>query len=300
VETNESSRQKLPLDIQRALQRHDAMLRLSGEEIISGINRLLREGIPKEVICQVVTRTIETVAKDFNPLTPQLFYSRIETQLDAFTREEANLREPPHSASPAALGSFAVEESAPTAENSSIASVPKCGEISASGMSLTVSDSLHDLIPGAISYTPDSAAKLTSEKKKNMAVVSPIPSFHLMPLRGENRPLGAAKGNQKPASEKRALTLDAVNQLPPHHQRPHGSFAALQRIRQSTFLAQVLLRRWVFEFKRDWTAMFNVSALSEMTKSFLRWSRQPIPSNSWRKTAVARSKPVATSINRKP
>ena len=83
METNGSSPKNLPQDIQTALQKHDAVLRLSYVEIVSGINRLLRQGIPKEVISQVVTQEVEAVAKDFNPLTSEDFYSRIETQPDA-------------------------------------------------------------------------------------------------------------------------------------------------------------------------------------------------------------------------
>jgi hypothetical protein len=83
VETNGSSPKNLPQDIQTALQKHDAALRLSYVEIVSGINRLLRQGIPKEVISQVATQAVEAVAKDFNSLTYQDFYSRNETQPDA-------------------------------------------------------------------------------------------------------------------------------------------------------------------------------------------------------------------------
>jgi hypothetical protein len=83
VETNGSSAKNLPQDIQTALQKHDAVLRLSYVEIASGINRLLRQGIPKEVISQVVTQEVEAVSKDLSPLVYQDFYSRTETQPDA-------------------------------------------------------------------------------------------------------------------------------------------------------------------------------------------------------------------------
>jgi len=302
VETNGPSPKNLPQDIQRALQKHGAVLRLSCCEIVSGINRLLKQGIPKEVISQVVTQVVEAVAKDFNPLTSEDFYSRIETQPDAFTTEEASLREPPHATRSPALSAFAVEEPALTAENSSVTNVPECAEISASGENLNVSVSLHDLIPalpgpaakqnerelclGSIAC-PDSAAQLIAEMKGNLAVVSPIPSFHLMPRRGGNGPSPAAKGNQMSASEKGSLTLDTVNQLPRHPQWPRAPFAALRRIRQSTFLVQVLLRRWVFEIQRDWIGMINAIALPKMKKYFLRWPRQPIHSNFWRQTKVS-------------
>ncbi len=229
METKGSSPKSLPDDIQRQLQKHDAVLRVSCSEIVSGINRLLRQGIPKEVISQVVTQTVEAVAKDFNPLTTQDFYSRIETQPDAFTTDEASLREPSHTTRPS-----------------------------------------------------DSAAQLIVEMKGNLAVVSPIPSFHLMPPRG---------GNGPSASKKRSLTLDTVNQLPQlprYPQWPRAPVAALRRSRQSTFLVKVLLRRWVFDFKRGWIAMINASELPEMKKSFLRWLRQPIHSNLWRPAKASR------------
>jgi hypothetical protein len=83
MEPDGSSPRNLPQDIQTALQKHDAVLRLSYIEIVSGINRLLKQGIPKEVISQVVTQAVEAVSKDFNPLIYQDFYSRTETQPDA-------------------------------------------------------------------------------------------------------------------------------------------------------------------------------------------------------------------------
>jgi hypothetical protein len=69
METNGSWPRDLPQDIQTVLQKHDAGLRLSYIEIVSGINRLLRQGIPKEVISQVVTQAVEALSKDFNSQT---------------------------------------------------------------------------------------------------------------------------------------------------------------------------------------------------------------------------------------
>jgi hypothetical protein len=66
--TNGSWPKNLPQDIQTALQKHDAVLRLSYIEIVSGIKLLLRQGIPKEVISQAITQAVEAVSKDFNPL----------------------------------------------------------------------------------------------------------------------------------------------------------------------------------------------------------------------------------------
>ena len=62
------------------MQKHEAVLRLSYVELVSGISRLLRQGIPKEVIAQVVTQAVDAVSKEFNPVAYQNFYARTETQ----------------------------------------------------------------------------------------------------------------------------------------------------------------------------------------------------------------------------
>jgi hypothetical protein len=54
----------LPSDIQSVMEQHGQVLRISYLEIASGINRLLRQGIPKEVITQVLNQTIEALAKE--------------------------------------------------------------------------------------------------------------------------------------------------------------------------------------------------------------------------------------------
>jgi hypothetical protein len=55
---------RLPTDIQLAMDQHAQVLRVSYMEIASGINRLLRQGIPKEVISQVLNQTVEALAKE--------------------------------------------------------------------------------------------------------------------------------------------------------------------------------------------------------------------------------------------
>jgi hypothetical protein len=80
--SNMSSSESLPHDIRTELRKHDAVLRLSYVEIVSGINRLLRQGIPKEVISEVVMRAVEAVSKDFNPRPDQKFCSQIESEPD--------------------------------------------------------------------------------------------------------------------------------------------------------------------------------------------------------------------------
>jgi hypothetical protein len=57
----------LPADIIKlVIGQHGPVIRLSYMEIASGINRLLHRGIPKEVIAQVVSETIEALAKEAN------------------------------------------------------------------------------------------------------------------------------------------------------------------------------------------------------------------------------------------
>jgi hypothetical protein len=55
---------RLPSDIQSVMDQHGQVLRVSYMEIASGINRLLRQGIPKEVIVQVLNQTVEALAKE--------------------------------------------------------------------------------------------------------------------------------------------------------------------------------------------------------------------------------------------
>ncbi|MDQ1404989.1 MAG: hypothetical protein QOG55_618 [Acidobacteriaceae bacterium] len=57
-------------DIQSVMEQHGQVLRISYMEIASGINRLLRQGIPKEVIAQVLNQTVEALAKE-SPRTPR-------------------------------------------------------------------------------------------------------------------------------------------------------------------------------------------------------------------------------------
>jgi hypothetical protein len=61
---------RLPSDIQLAMDQHSQVLRVSYMEIASGINRLLRQGIPKEVIAQVLNQTVEALAKE-TPRAPR-------------------------------------------------------------------------------------------------------------------------------------------------------------------------------------------------------------------------------------
>jgi hypothetical protein len=58
------SDQQIPPEIQKALEQHGQVLRLAYLEIASGINRLLRQGIPKEVVSQVLTQAVEALAKE--------------------------------------------------------------------------------------------------------------------------------------------------------------------------------------------------------------------------------------------
>jgi hypothetical protein len=66
------SETNVPVDIVKlALQQHGPIIRLAYMEIASGINRLLRRGIPKAVIAQVLSQTVEALANKVPPLTKQ-------------------------------------------------------------------------------------------------------------------------------------------------------------------------------------------------------------------------------------
>jgi hypothetical protein len=59
------SEPNLPADIVKlALEQHGPVIRLAYMEIASGINRLLRRGIPKAVITQVLIQTVEALDKE--------------------------------------------------------------------------------------------------------------------------------------------------------------------------------------------------------------------------------------------
>ena len=57
-------------ELQNVIDQHSHVLRLSYMEIVSGINRLLRQGIPKEVVAQVLTQAVEALAKEVH-LSPR-------------------------------------------------------------------------------------------------------------------------------------------------------------------------------------------------------------------------------------
>lgn len=55
----------LPADIiELVINQHGHVFRVSFAEIASGVRRLLHQGIPKEVISQVLTQTVEALAKE--------------------------------------------------------------------------------------------------------------------------------------------------------------------------------------------------------------------------------------------
>lgn len=83
METNQSLQKNLPHDIRAAMQKRETVLRLSYAELVSGISRLLRQGIPKQVIAQVVIQAVDAVSKEFNPVAYQDFCAQTETQPEA-------------------------------------------------------------------------------------------------------------------------------------------------------------------------------------------------------------------------
>src|SRR5271157_6084237 len=117
--------------------------------------------------------------------------------------EESSLHEPSNATRPTALSPCAFEEFSLTARHSSVAAIPECGELSASGEGQNLSVSLDGLIPSlpgleseqntkalsldSIASPPDPAAQLIANLRRLMAAVSPIASL-LIPPRGEKQP----------------------------------------------------------------------------------------------------------------
>jgi general secretion pathway protein A len=154
-----------------------------------------------------------------------------------------------------------------------------------------------------------SAASLAAEKKRNQVTILATPPLAVTGSRTEGGLPLAAQSSPTSLAENRTLTLDTVNQLSRNSARrpiptplvswksrsPHSaarslpaispaelsrvSVAALRRISASCFPDQALLRRWMFEFRRDWMAMISALALPEIKKYFFLWLRQPMHKN---------------------
>jgi general secretion pathway protein A len=243
-----------------------------------------------------------------------------------FVVQEARLREPSHVVSSAEVAAFiAIEEPALTAGNNTAATIRECEAIPVSMENSKASIFLKDLITAStgpevkqkesalnlssLGRIPGSMAPLSTETKRNLAAVSPIPSFHPMPQSGGDEPSSTAKGSQMSAPENCALTLDTMNRIPNSSRRTpahallllwkswsprwgtrflpaislaawsRASAAVLRSMGQPIYPAQVL-QRWAFEFKRDWIAMINAIAFPQMKKSSTRWPRQSVSSKS--------------------
>jgi hypothetical protein len=155
----------------------------------------------------------------------------------------------------------------------------------------------------SVACVSGSGTPLNPERKWNQVTSLAIPPLPMIRSRTEDESSSTAKSSPISIVENRTLTLDTMDEPARSSRRTairalflswkwwspywltgflptislaewsHVSFAALRRIRQSTFLVQALLRRWKLEFRLDWIAMINAIALPEMKKSFLRWLR---------------------------
>jgi general secretion pathway protein A len=65
------------------------------------------------------------------------------------------------------------------------------------------------------------------------------------------------------------------------------ALVALPSIRHANSMALELPSRWVADFKRDWNAMIEAMAFREQRRSLLRWLREPIHANSWRRAGTS-------------
>lgn len=149
-----------------------------------------------------------------------------------FTREEASVHEQPDTTGPPALATFAVEEPALTAENSSVTNVPEYGESAASGENQNLSVSLDGLIPGlpgleseqnaralsldSIASPPDSAAQLIANLRRLLTAISPVAPVHTMPPREGSETSPTAKSDRMFPTGNRPFPRDTINQIPPN------------------------------------------------------------------------------------
>ena len=237
--------------------------------------------------------------------------------------EEATLQELSCVASPAELPVLVAVEWSPfnAGINTSI-SVRECEAIPTLMESSNVSILLKDLnpVPLASEQTHKERAlyldliagssgptdpRITERKPSPVTVLS-APPLSFVGSRTENAPSSTTHNSRIPSAKKRALALEAMNQLPVNSRLMsiHAlllswkwgsllwvnrfllsislakwrrvSFAVLRKIGQSGLSVLLLPRRWWFDFKRDWSAMIDAMALPKMKSSFLRWLHQPI------------------------
>jgi len=155
-----------------------------------------------------------------------------------------------------------------------------------------------------------SVTQLIAEVKRNLAAESPTARLHLMPPKTSIEASPAEKNNPEPAPVIRALRLETMNRISPYRrrtwlltvlssleasrnsvtalflayvlaaQRSRVFLLAIREIKESTANFQLLLRGWIFEFKRDWISMLNTIAPGDAYKFLLGWLRQPASSKS--------------------
>jgi general secretion pathway protein A len=170
-----------------------------------------------------------------------------------------------------------------------------------------------DLIAGSSGPTDP----LITESKPNPVTVLSAPPRSLVGSTTENGPPLTAHNSPIPSAKKRAIALEAMNRVPVNSRgmsiqallpswkwgsllwvnrfllsislakwrRAH--FEVLRKIGQLALPVRLLLRRWEFDFKRDWSAMIDSMALPKMKRSLLRWLRQLIRRDSWRQTKTS-------------
>jgi general secretion pathway protein A len=156
------------------------------------------------------------------------------------------------------------------------------------------------------------ADSLITERKPNAATVLSAPPRSLVGSRTENEPPSTARSSRIPFSKKRVLAREAMNRVPVNSRGMsiHALllswkwlsllwvnrfllsislakwrrvyFEVLRKIGQLALPVRLLLRRWRFDFKRDWSAMIDTMALPKMKRSLLRRLRQLIRRDSWR------------------
>jgi general secretion pathway protein A len=169
-----------------------------------------------------------------------------------------------------------------------------------------------DLIAGSSGPTDP----LITESKPNPVTVLSAPPRSLVGSRTENEPPSTAHKSRIPSAKKCAIALEAMNRVPVNSrgtsielllswkrwsllwvnrfwlsislakwQRVY--FAVLRKIGQLALPVRLLLRRWEFDFKRDWSAMIDSMALPKMKRSLLDWLRQLIHRDSGRQTKTS-------------
>jgi len=267
------------------------------------------QGIPRVINLLCEHALINAFAEHFRPVPARMVEEAArEFSLDEgrqFTKKEANFQAPSRATSHLELTAFdAIEESALTARNSTVATAWHRELISASMVNSNCAAEAKSnervLCSDSIARVSAAAAPLNAERKPDQVTNLTGDPPRLIRSRTEDKSSSAAKSSPVSNAQNRAPTLDTTSQLP-RSSRPPAIHAPLRSWKQwssrwvTGFWPAVSLAEWsrVFlvvlqkisqalrrlkcEFKSDWIAMIDTvrGRKQKSTRAGFTWVSVP-------------------------